>query len=262
MTSSSGVALSADRLIDRAVTAAGSDDFGIQTWRDGLDILASANDEADLNEVGRQILEAWVEQRLVNRQNVVAWAAEHADLVAAQQIEPPMVVVGVLRTGTTMLSELLACDPHNRPLMKWEALDVIPPPTAVGFHSDPRIARMVAEVEATYAMVPKPKSVHFEPGTAPPNVWPVSGKVSAARTGSGCFRCLATSTGTWPATSRRRIRSSGWRCACCSQRLPVVGRSKRRGTSWAFLPCGRPFLTLASSSLIAIRVARCLPRSR
>jgi hypothetical protein len=143
------------------------DDFGATAWLDGLEVLVdSATTEAGLNEFGWSILQSWVHERLVNRLRVVDWVRSHPG-VREQQIVRPFVVVGMLRTGTTILSELLAADPANRPLMKWEGLDSIPPPRAETFTTDPRIAAMVAQVEATYSMVPKLKAVHIEPGDGP-----------------------------------------------------------------------------------------------
>ena len=131
--------LPADALIERATAETGLDDFGTTPWRDGLDVLLeSATKEADLNALGVDILQSWVHERLTNRLKVVDWAREHPAVTTAP-VERPLIVSGMLRTGTTILLELLSCDPVNRPLMKWEALDSIPPPQRETFTTDPRI---------------------------------------------------------------------------------------------------------------------------
>jgi hypothetical protein len=157
----------ADELVERAVAETGLADLGTTAWRDGLEaVLASAAAEADLNDIGRRILHGWVHERLTNRLRVIDHVVHHPE-VREERVERPLVVAGMLRTGTTILLELLAQDPANRPLMKWEGLDSVPPPEAATFATDPRIDRWVARMESTYAMVPALKAVHWEPGDGP-----------------------------------------------------------------------------------------------
>ena len=157
----------ADSLIDEACREAGLDDFGEGAWRDGLEALVhGALAEADLNVVGLGILKSWSQRRLVNRLRVVDWVKRHSEL-RSERIERPLFVVGMLRTGTTILCELLAADPANRPLMKWEGLACVPPPRAETFTTDPRIAEMVETVEFQMDMVPEMRAVHYEPGDGP-----------------------------------------------------------------------------------------------
>jgi hypothetical protein len=156
-----------DHLIETAERETGLRDFGEGAWRDGLEVLLdSAAHEAQLNEIGQHILRSWIHLRLVNRLRVVDWVKRHPEM-QDQRIERPLIVLGMLRTGTTILCELLAQDPRNRPLMKWEGLDCCPPPQSATFRSDPRIRIAVEEVERTYSAVPKLKAVHYEPGDGP-----------------------------------------------------------------------------------------------
>ena len=158
---------SVDELVERAMVASGRDQMGQHAWRDGLSVLVdSANTEADLNRFGVELFESWVGERLRNRLRLIDWTIRHPE-VSDQPVTSPLVIVGMLRTGSTILLELLAADPANRALMKWEALDSIPPPQAATFETDPRIARWVEVMETTYAMVPALKAVHWEPGDGP-----------------------------------------------------------------------------------------------
>ena len=160
-------AFSADVLVARASEETGLADFGPWAWRDGLEALFdAAAAEADLNEVGLGVFASWVHRRLVNRLQVIDWARRHPEIRDAK-VARPLVVAGMLRTGTTLLCELLARDPANRPLMKWEGLACVPPPERASFASDPRIARAVGEVEFQYEMVPRLRAVHYEPGDGP-----------------------------------------------------------------------------------------------
>ena len=156
-----------DEVVSKAAAETGLDDLGDPAWRAGLDVLLdSVEHEAELNDVGRMILRTWIHERLVNRLQITAWVSEHPE-VRDEQARAPIVVVGMLRTGSTLLCELLACDPGNRPLMKWEGLRAIPPPETATFERDPRIAVEVEKQEAIYSMVPRLKAVHWEPGDGP-----------------------------------------------------------------------------------------------
>jgi hypothetical protein len=55
-------------------------------------------------------------------------------------------VFGVPRTGTTLLSNLLAADPDRRSPLTWEIDDPVPPPTTATLYTDPRaLARLEQE---------------------------------------------------------------------------------------------------------------------
>ena len=55
-------------------------------------------------------------------------------------IEGPVFVIGLPRTGTTALSQLVAADPQFRSLRTWESAAPVPPPETATEHTDPRIA--------------------------------------------------------------------------------------------------------------------------
>jgi hypothetical protein len=73
---------------------------------------------------------------------------EHPE-IGEQVIEGPVFVIGLPRTGTTALSQLVAADPQFRSLRLWESGAPVPPPEAATQHTDPRIA----ETEAGLAMM-------------------------------------------------------------------------------------------------------------
>jgi hypothetical protein len=78
-----------------------------------------------------------------------------------------VVVLGLPRTGTTLLSELLHRDPANRSLMRWEAADCVPPPTTSTFATDPRIEAARAAGAAMDALNPAFKAIHYEAPDGP-----------------------------------------------------------------------------------------------
>ena len=159
--------LDVDRLEAAAVAAAGHDDFGPGSYRDGLGVLVgSLTEEAQLSELGVAALDAQITGMLTNRLKVIAWRRDHPE-VADERIEAPLVVIGLPRTGTTLLSALLGCDPHRRPLVRWESADCIPPPEAATFHTDPRIEATRAGMTMLDAITPGFKAIHYDPADGP-----------------------------------------------------------------------------------------------
>ena len=63
--------LQVEQLIETAVTRVGSDDFGEETWREGLDALVdSVTRESALNELGESVMTDQIVGLLVNRLEV------------------------------------------------------------------------------------------------------------------------------------------------------------------------------------------------
>jgi hypothetical protein len=156
-----------DTLENAATEATGLDDFGDPTYRDGLAALVeSLTDEARLSDLGTIALEAQVVGNLRNRLRVVDWRRRHPE-VATESITAPLFVIGLPRTGTTLLSALLACDPGRRALRRWESGDPVPPPEAATFDTDPRIEETRAAGGMLDALNPGFKAIHYEPAEGP-----------------------------------------------------------------------------------------------
>src|SRR3954451_16526196 len=75
------VPLDADVLVATARSIAGLDDFGTDSWREGFEVLLrSLADEAGLNLVGRLMARNDIVRSLVNRLQVHAVRAQHAEI--------------------------------------------------------------------------------------------------------------------------------------------------------------------------------------
>ena len=119
----------ADQSVAEACRQTGLDDFGSDSFREGLEIYCdSVLTEAQLNEVGNAALPATIVAALANRLKVVDWTTRYP-AVTEERIDEPFVVIGMFRAGTTFLSHLLDRTPANRALLRWEAGDSVPPPT-------------------------------------------------------------------------------------------------------------------------------------
>ncbi|MEN0068250.1 MAG: sulfotransferase [Myxococcota bacterium] len=93
--------------------------------REPFDVLAqSIHDEARLSPLGRMITQSRIVGALRARKNLEALGEPPSRAGAP----PPIVIVGLQRTGTTLLQRLLAAVPGYRGLTSWEALNPAPWP--------------------------------------------------------------------------------------------------------------------------------------
>jgi len=117
-----------DQLVATAIQATGLDDFGADTWQEGLDrLVADLDEHGRLHELGVAIVEGEIVDYLSNRLGIIEWRKTHP-AVAEGRIDRPLVIVGQPRTGTTILYDLLALDPAHRAPLAWEVDRPLPPP--------------------------------------------------------------------------------------------------------------------------------------
>jgi hypothetical protein len=132
-------------LIDRATRETGLDDFGGDSWREGLEVLLrSAETEAHFNDFGEQYFYNFCFQPLVNRLQIEDWYRRHPE-IDDQEVTIELLGVGFPRTGSTALSHMLGEDPAVRSLRMWEETTPCPPP---GYSEESDRARIAAAEQA------------------------------------------------------------------------------------------------------------------
>ena len=96
--------------------------------RDALDAFTrSLNEDAALNFIGK--IAAWLDcTRMASTHLRVEQALRRRPEVAHTQLPTPLFVLGLFRSGTTILHRLLGEDPDNRTLPHWESFDPTPRP--------------------------------------------------------------------------------------------------------------------------------------
>jgi len=113
----------------------------------------------------RQLTRASLRQRVVrllrNRLSLTDLVKRYPEIESIR-IEQPFIVVGLPRSGTTHLVNLIAADPRRRALPYWESQEPIP---ARGrgpdlFGVDPRYARAKSEYDALMVSVPVVAAMH------------------------------------------------------------------------------------------------------
>jgi len=152
--------LTPESVVTAAIKQAGSDDFGTDSYREPLEVFTAAcRDEAELTTFGRFLVAKMLQRALANRLALQSWATAHP-AVRTQVITGPWVIVGLPRTGTSILSILLGLDPRARPLLQWEAAHPIPPVTPKQAASDPRIAQTAKELDGLMKLNPPLRAMH------------------------------------------------------------------------------------------------------
>ena len=159
--------LTAADLISEATEQTGLQDFGGDEFREGLEILTeSLATEADLTDLGAEILGLRLRMLLTNRLRVEDVYRRHPG-IADQIVEGPLVVIGLPRTGTTALSQLVSADPQIRSLRLWESTSPVPAPESATEDTDPRIEETARGLDAMYAAFPRMRSMYYQTATGP-----------------------------------------------------------------------------------------------
>ncbi len=153
--------LTVDKLLSSASARTnGLSHFGDDNYRASLQALLDALvAEAALSPSGVQLLEERLIGQLVNRLVMEDYLARYPE-IAQIRIDDPLVIVGLPRTGTTMLQRTLAVDPRFYSAAWWETR--LPAPLADETLSQPtqRIAQAKAEVELMTEVIPQILAIH------------------------------------------------------------------------------------------------------
>ncbi len=156
------VRFDADRLLVTARRRSGLSDFGDDAFREPLGIfLAALEREAHLSALGRLMARELVLQLLTTRLRARALVAHHPEILA-EEIRAPIFIVGLPRTGTTHLHNLLSQHAALRSLPYWESLEPVPaggrPPAPGG--RDPRPRRCAWALRFQHYVLPLFRRMH------------------------------------------------------------------------------------------------------
>lgn len=152
--------LRTDRLINHAQKRTGMRDWGDESFRVGLEHLTAAlREQAQLSQIGR-IAAYWnILDHLCVRLRLIDYRARRPG-VAEQTIKQPLFILGLPRTGTTILYELIAQDPSFRSPASWEVSRPVPPPTADTYYSDSRIGAVDRVLALMEKLSPGFRTIH------------------------------------------------------------------------------------------------------
>jgi hypothetical protein len=156
MADSQAALLVADALIEEAVKATGLSTFDSDSYREGLDVFVTDVNQGigrgQFSEGGLARIRRDTQLYLTTRLKITDYLRQHPELLE-RKIERPVFVMGVPRTGTTLMSNLLAADPARRSPLTWEIDDPVPPAASTALlTTDPRaVGRLAAEKAALEA---------------------------------------------------------------------------------------------------------------
>jgi hypothetical protein len=151
-----------EALREAAARKAGHDDFGSDSYNAALSpLLYSIEHEMQLNEKGRSEIHTRIVDALANRLTLVAWEKAHPD-EAASPIEAPIIILGLPRTGSSILHETLAAAPGMRTPLIWEVRDFSLVHDVSDAHADARIQEIEAAIARKNEAVPGYAAIHYE----------------------------------------------------------------------------------------------------
>jgi hypothetical protein len=144
-------------LIETAKRRCGLDDFGGGDFFEGISrLLDSCQREAELNLIGRIVLRADLIRILCSRLFIQRDRKAYPSIVR-QEIREPLFIVGLPRSGTTVLHTLLASDPDHRVPLTWEVMTPSPP---THDNEKRRIQRAISSCNCFNWLAPTFRQVH------------------------------------------------------------------------------------------------------
>jgi hypothetical protein len=176
-----------EELVADAKARTGLNDVGATGFMEPLGVLLkSLEEEADLSDRARTGALAILANRMNNRLRLVAWRKDNPELANAP-VPAPIMITGLVRTGTTALGNVMSLDKNHRPCRMWEQITPFPPPRLETEMQDPRRLSEVARLKELARTNPEQMAMHlYTPDeteedhdilgvnfAAQHNVWPV-----------------------------------------------------------------------------------------
>jgi Sulfotransferase family len=147
-------------IIAEARARTGLTDFGGDEFRNPLRrLLEGYKTEARFTTLGRLAAHRDTVALLANRLRLVEDRRRHP-AIEHEVIRRPLFIVGLPRTGSTLLHHLLAQDPCSRVLQAWEVMFPSPPPEWSSYETDPRIRQAGRQLRWLDRLAPEFKAIH------------------------------------------------------------------------------------------------------
>ena len=142
-------------------------DFRDDMFEDGLDrLIHSLRNEARLTTFGKFALRNAV-QRSANGRFQVEQAISENPAILDEPINDPVFIIGMPRSGTTILQALLYRDTAHRSPLCWECLLPCPAPTPETYRDNPRIDTIRKEFDVMFKLVPDLRMKHYMAADTP-----------------------------------------------------------------------------------------------
>jgi hypothetical protein len=154
--------LTVDAVREAAVTKTGLDDFGPEGFVERLELqLSEVHADPERTGLGRLLMFGDCVRYATNRLRIEDLLRRHPEILEVP-IVAPVIVIGLPRSGTTNLVNLLAADSRFRSMPLWESYEPVPDPRepAEVDGVDPRWTRCQQTWEAMQAGAPFVAAMH------------------------------------------------------------------------------------------------------
>ena len=154
--------LTVEAVCEAAKVRTGLDDFGPDDFRERLHVqLAEMNDDPERTGIGRMLMFGDCSRYAANRLLINDLLRRHPEILEIP-IEKPVIVVGLPRSGTTHLVNLLAADTRFRSMPLWESYEPVPNPKEITDvrGEDPRWTRCNRAWQAMQTAAPFIAAMH------------------------------------------------------------------------------------------------------
>jgi hypothetical protein len=153
--------LQSEALCEEARRRTGLSDFGDPLIEPALSILVNSLDlEAELHPLGRFLIWAHLRELLKTRLRLTQEWIRGGEALEVSQIQRPVFITGMPRSGSTFLHELLAEDEENRVPRVWEVMFPIPEQSSTRSEVDPRVRKAEACLWWFRRLAPRANSVY------------------------------------------------------------------------------------------------------
>jgi hypothetical protein len=162
-----GRPMDAEALLTRASNETGLTDFGDDNFLEPLrTLLSSFSSEAALGLIGAAATRWDVTRFLVNLLRMRD--AERRDAgIAQEEIQQPIFITGLPRSGTTFLHRMMMVDPRNRAPLVWQTIHPYPDLGLRSGARDTRIARVARSLRLFEYLAPEFRALHPLDATSP-----------------------------------------------------------------------------------------------
>ncbi|OBI37066.1 sulfotransferase family protein [Mycobacterium colombiense] len=159
-----------DDVLDLASRRAGLTEVESDSWREGLAYILDELDTSAhaFTDYGRQRILDDATNALARRLQIHDYISTHPHVLDTP-VERPLIILGMPRTGTTVISYLLDKDPARRSLLHWECVHPVPPATTATLRTDPRCVALLEEQRNILAFAKEAKMSipHWEDADGP-----------------------------------------------------------------------------------------------
>ena len=159
--------LNADKIISKSKKNAGyQENLPKQVDLSIRKLIESVNKEAILNSFGSLAAKILFERTLTERLKIEQYLRNNPATVHSE-IKEPVFIIGMPRTGTSILHALMAQDDNHRSPLVWECLIPTPLSTPVNHKNNKQFRKVVKELDQIFKLVPDFKKKHHITASSP-----------------------------------------------------------------------------------------------